>query len=42
MSMCVESSHIDNVNEIVKEVVGNDFNYGLIKVSLSKIFYVIQ
>ncbi|MFZ4600342.1 MAG: DUF4494 family protein [Terrimicrobiaceae bacterium] len=42
MSLCVESSHIDNVNEIVKEVVANDFNYGLIKVSLSKIFYVIK
>lgn len=42
VSMCVESSHIDKVSEIVKEAVGNDFNYGLIKVSLSKIFYVIQ
>ena len=42
LSMCVESSHIDNVNEIVEEAVGNDLNYGLIKVSLSKIFYVIQ
>lgn len=42
MSLCVESSHIDNVNEIVKEVVANDLNYGLIKVSLSKIFYVIK
>lgn len=42
VSMAIESSHIDRVSEIISEVIGGEFNYGLIKVSLSKIFYVIE
>jgi hypothetical protein len=42
MSLCIESSHIDKVSEIISDLIGNSLPYELIKVSVSNIFYVIQ
>jgi hypothetical protein len=42
MNMCVETSHIDKVSEIVSEVLKDSVDYTLNKVSLTKIIYVIQ
>jgi len=40
--LCIESSHIDKVSEIISDLIGNSLPYELIKVSVSNIFYVIQ
>jgi hypothetical protein len=42
LNMCVETSTIDKVNEIVAKVLEDTVDYNLIKVSLTKIIYVIQ
>lgn len=42
LNMCVETSTIDKVNEIVAKVLADTVDYNLIKVSLTKIIYVIQ
>jgi hypothetical protein len=42
MSLCIESSHIDKVSEIISDLLGDSLPYELIKVSVSNIFYVIQ
>ena len=42
MNMCVETSNIDNVSEIVGKVLDGSVDYNLIKVSLTKIIYVIE
>ena len=42
MNMCVETSHIDKVSEIVSEVLKDSVDYTLNKVSLTKIIYVIK
>jgi hypothetical protein len=42
LNMCVETSTIDKVNEIVAEVLTDTVDYNLIRVSLTKIIYVIQ
>ena len=35
MSLCIESSHIDKVSEIISDLIGNSLPYELIKVSVS-------
>jgi hypothetical protein len=44
MNICVETSNIDNVSEIVSKVFSglDNVDYNLIKVVLTKIIYVIQ
>jgi hypothetical protein len=42
MNMCVETSHIDNVSEIVSEVLKDSVDFSLKKVIETKIIYVIQ
>ena len=42
LNMCVETSNIDNVSDIVAKVLDKTVDYNLIKVSLTKIIYVIQ
>ena len=42
MNICVETSHIDKVSEIISDLIGDSLTYELIKVSVSNIFYVIQ
>lgn len=42
INMCVETSDIEKVSEIVKQVLDGTVDYSLIKVSLTKIIYVIQ
>jgi len=42
LNMCVETSTIDKVNEIVAKVLTDTVDYNLIRVSLTKIIYVIQ
>lgn len=42
MNMCVETSNIDNVSEIVAKVLADSVDYNLIKVNLTKIIYVIE
>jgi hypothetical protein len=42
LNMCVETSTIDKVNEIVAKVLEDTVDYNLIRVSLTKIIYVIQ
>ena len=42
MNMCVETSHIDKVSEIVSNVLKDTVDYTLKKVIETKIIYVIQ
>jgi hypothetical protein len=42
MNMCVETSHIDKVSEIVADVLKDSVDYTLNKVNVTKIIYVIQ
>jgi hypothetical protein len=42
MNMCVETSHIDKVSEIVADVLKDSVDYTLNRVILTKIIYVIQ
>lgn len=42
MNMCVETSHIDKVSEIVADVLKDTVDYTLNRVILTKIIYVIQ
>ena len=42
MNMCVETSNIENVSDIVSKVLADSVDYNLIKVGLTKIIYVIQ
>ena len=42
MSLCIESSHIDKVSEIVSKVLEGSFDFSLKKVIETKIIYVIQ
>jgi len=42
LNMCVETSHIDKVSEIVSKVLEDTVDYNLNKVSLTKIIYVIE
>jgi hypothetical protein len=42
MNMCVETSHIDKVSEIVSEVLKDSVDFSLKKVIETKIIYVIQ
>ena len=42
MNMCVETSHIDKVSEIVSKVMEGSVDFSLKKVIETKIIYVIQ
>ena len=42
MNMCVETSNIEKVSDIVAKVLADSVDYNLIKVGLTKIIYVIQ
>jgi hypothetical protein len=42
MNMCVETSHIDKVSEIVSDVLKDSVDFTLKKVIETKIIYVIQ
>lgn len=42
MNICVETSHIDKVSEIVSKVLEGSFDFSLKKVVETKIIYVIQ
>jgi hypothetical protein len=42
MNMCVETSHIDKVSEIVAKVLEDSVDFSLKKVIETKIIYVIQ
>lgn len=42
LNMCVETSHIDKVSEILSKVLEDTVDYNLNKVSLTKIIYVIE
>ena len=42
MNMCVETSHIDKVSEIVSKVLEGSVDFSLKKVIETKIIYVIQ
>ena len=42
MNICVETSHIDKVSEIVSKVLEGSFDFSLKKVIETKIIYVIQ
>jgi hypothetical protein len=42
MNMCVETSNIEKVSDIVSKVLADSVDYNLIKVGLTKIIYVIQ